>query len=134
MALLSPAIGEMMLLENALKTTTPNAQTLKLYTNNYDAVNGSTNANFTECAIAGYAAKSLTRAGWSAATSGNPSFIQYATGQVFSFTGTGTVVGYYIVDAVSTTTVLWAERLYAGAGQTFNNGDSLTVTPKIALG
>ena len=51
---------------------------------------------------------------------------------MFNFTGTGTVVGYYIVGATSGN-IYWAERIYAAAGQTFNNGDSLTVTPKITL-
>ena len=132
MALLAPAIGQMELLECALKDTTPEALTLKLYTNNYDAVNGSTAANFTECAISGYAAKSLARATWSAAVSGNPSYIQYSAAQTFNFTGTGAVVGYFIVGATSTN-IYWAERLYATTGQTFNNGDSLTITPKITL-
>jgi len=132
MALLSPAEGEMTMLDNILKTTTPEAQTLKLYTNNYDAVNGSTAANFTECAISGYAAKSLVRATWNAAVSGNPSYSQYSAAQTFNFTGTGAVVGYFIIGATSGK-VYWAERLYATTGQTFNNGDSLTITPKITL-
>jgi hypothetical protein len=132
MALLAPAAGEMMLLDNALKTASPEALTLKLYSNNYDAVNGSTAGNFTEATISGYAAKSLTRAGWNAAVSGNPSSSTYGTAQVFNFTGTGTIVGYYIVGTTSTT-IYWAERLYASTGQTFNNGDSLTITPKITL-
>jgi hypothetical protein len=132
MALLAPAAGEMMLLDNALKTASPEALTLKLYSNNYDAVNGSTAANFTEATIAGYSAKALTRAGWNAAVSGNPSSSTYGTPQTFNFTGTGAIVGYYIVGTTSTT-IYWAERLYATTGQTFNNGDSLTITPKITL-
>lgn len=132
MALLAPAAGEMMLLDNALKTTTPEALILKLYTNNVDAANGSVAGTFTECAISGYAAKTLTRAGWNAAVTGNPSSSTYGTAQTFNFTGTGAVVGYYLVGATSTT-IYWAERLYATTGQTFNNGDSLTITPKITL-
>lgn len=133
MALLAPAEGEMQMLENMLRVNaTPEVLNLKLYTNNYDAVNGSTAANFTECAISGYAAKALTRGGWNAATSGNPSYMQYSAGQVFNFTGTGAVVGYYLVGNTSGK-VYWAERLYATTGQTFNNGDSLTITPKVTL-
>jgi hypothetical protein len=120
----------MAMLDNALKTTTPEALNLKLYTNNYDAVNGSVAGSFTECAIAGYALKNLTRALWNAAVSGAPSFSLYSVAQVFNFTGSGNVVGYYLVGAVSGT-VYWAERLYAGAGQAVNSGDSITVTPKI---
>jgi len=114
MALLAPAAGEMMLLDNALKTTSPEALILKLYTNNYDAINGSVASSFTECAIAGYAAKTLTRAGWSAAATGNPSSSTYGTAQTFNFTATGAVVGYYLVGATSTTIYReeWARGLF----------------------
>jgi len=120
------------MLDCMLGDTTPEATTLKLYTNNYDPVNGSTAASFTECAISGYAAKSLTRAGWSASVNGNPSYKQFATAQTFNFTGTGSIVGYFIVGATSGN-IYWAERIYATTGQTFNSGDSLTITPKITL-
>lgn len=132
MALLAPAEGQMTMLDNILKTTTPEALTLKLYNNNYDCVNASTGSNFTEATISGYSSKALARASWNAAVSGNPSSSTYSTAQTFNFTGTGQIVGYFIVGATSGK-VYWAERLYATTGQTFNNGDSLTITPKITL-
>lgn len=132
MALMVPNVGEQKLLDNALQITTPEALTLKLYTNNYDCVETSVHTDFTECAISGYAAKSLARASWGAAAGGAPSSSTYGSAQTFNFTGTGNVVGYYVVGATSGV-LYWAERLYATTGQTFNNGDSLTITPKLTL-
>jgi hypothetical protein len=128
-----PDVGEVAMLDNLLKNTTPEAHTLKLYSNNFDCLEGSVAGAFTEATIAGYASKALARATWGGATTSvGVSTSVYGTPQVFNFTGTGVVVGYYVVGT-SSGTLYWAERLYAGAGQTFNNGDSLTVTPKITL-
>jgi hypothetical protein len=131
MTLVIPNVGEAAMQDNSLKATTPEALILKLYSNNYDAVNSSVAGSFTEVTGGGYASKTLTRAGWNAAVPGSPTSSTYGTAQVFSFTGTiAAVVGYFLVGATSGT-LYWAERLYAGAGQAFGNGDSLTVTPKI---
>lgn len=132
MSLVIPNVGEALILDNALKTASPEALILKLYSNNYDPVAASTAGSFTEVASGGYAAKNLSRAGWGAAVPGAPSQSTYGTPQVFNWTGAATVVGYFLVGAVSGT-LYWAERLYAGAGQAFANGDSLTVTPKITF-
>ena len=133
MTLLVPDVGECEILDCAFKDASPEALTLRLYSNNYDCVEGSTAGNFTECSGSGYGAKSLSRAGWnSATTTTGTSSIVYGTAQTFNWTGAITVVGYYIVGTTSGT-LYWAERLYAGAGQAFANGDSLTITPKIQL-
>lgn len=132
MALVIPNVGEALILDNALKTASPEALILKLYSNNYDCINSSVAGSFTEVASGGYVAKTLTRAGWGAAVGGSPTQSTYGTPQVFSWTGAATVVGYFLVGAVSGT-LYWAERLYAGAGQVFANGDSLTVTPRITF-
>jgi hypothetical protein len=128
--LLAPSVGEACLLDNALSQTTPEALTLKLYSNNKTPAAGDIASGYTEVSGGGYASKSLTRAGWNAA-SGTPAAKQYGTAQAFNFTGTVTVYGYFIVGATSGT-LYWAELMYP-SGQTFNNGDSCTVTPKITL-
>ena len=133
MALVLPNIGEVEMLECALKDASPEALILKLYSNNYDGLEASTAASFTEVSGGGYAAKALTRAGWGAAVAADPSYIPYGSGQVFAFTGAvAAVVGYFLVGATSGN-LYWAERMYAGAGQAFANGDSLTVTPRFEL-
>lgn len=132
MALMVPDVGEVALLDNAFKGSAPENLTLKLYTNNYDCVESSIAGNFTECAISGYSAKTLTAGSWNAASSAaGVSTKTYAT-QTFNFTGSGNVVGYFVVGAVSGT-LYWAERLYATTGQAFANGDALNITPKFTL-
>lgn len=130
MSLLCPSVGEANMLNNALQATTPEALTLKLYSNSKAPAAADTAASYTEVSAGGYAAKSLTRAGWNAAT-GTPAVSTYGTEQVFNFTGTVTVYGYFLVGE-SSGTIYWAEEIYP-SGQTFNNGDSLTLTPKISL-
>lgn len=132
MTLVVPNAGEAAYLDDMLKNTTPEALTLCLYTNNYDAINTSVTGSFTEASGSGYASKALTRAGWGAAVPGSPSSSTYGTPQVFNFTGAITIVGYFLKGAASGT-IRHAERLYAGAGQAFANGDSLTVTPKLTF-
>lgn len=127
-----PDVGEVAMLDNMFKGSAPENLTLKLYTNNYDCVEGSIAGNFTECAISGYAAKTLTAGSWNAASTTTGTSSKTYAAQTFNFTGTGAVVGYFVVGAVSGT-LYWAERLYATTGQTFNNGDSLTITPKMQL-
>ena len=130
--------GERALLKAALKDAAPEAAVLKLYKNDHDPVEGDDAADFTEADLAGYAAINLVRATWGdpATDGGGVSTIAYQQ-QTFQFTGDGEVVGYFIVGAVSGT-LLWAERLYSppdypAAGQHFQNGDSLKLTPRISL-
>ncbi len=133
MTLVVPNEGELKMLNDLLGTTLSGAQELRLYSNNYDAIAGSVLADFTEVVTGGYAAMALTRAGWSAAAVvGGIGSKSYGTPQVTTFTATRTVVGYMVVD-VTSGKVLFAERLFAGAGQSFNNGDTLTITPKLTL-
>jgi hypothetical protein len=132
MALLVPDAGEVAMLDMLLKTTTPEGQTLKLYTNNYDAVEGSVAGDFTEASGSGYAAVALTRGTWGGASTAAGTTSAAYPAQVFSFSGALTIVGYFVVGS-SSGTILWAERIYAGAGQAFANGDTLTVTPRVEL-
>ena len=205
-ALVVPDIGERSMLDNLNKNTTPEAFTLKLYSNNFDCLETSVAGDFTECSGSGYASKSLTRANynsavtpasgtitvavdaslktftrsagsyitdgffvdqtvdWTGFTNGGnnssfvistltatvmtcstatglvnegptatasvrgPSYSLYNAVQTFSFTGPITVVGAYIVGATSGNLYL-AQRLFSGAGQLFNNPDSLGYTP-----
>lgn len=130
MTMLIPDVGEVKLLDNALGDSTPENLLLKLYTNNFDCVEGSVHTDFTECAIAGYAAKTLTAASWNAAsTSAGVTSKTYAQ-QTFNFTGSGNIVGYYVVGATSGV-LYWAERLYATTGQAVVSGDAINVTPKL---
>ena len=132
MSLLCPSVGEAQMLANALQAASPEALILKLYSNAHAPIAADTASAYTEVGAGlGYSAANLTRAGWSNPVVGAPSYIQYSAGQVFNWTNTATVYGYFLVGAISGT-LYWAEQIYPG-GQVFNNGDSLTVTPKISL-
>jgi len=132
MALLVPDVGEVALLDMALGDASPEAQTLKLYKNDADPAEGDTAVTYTVADIAGYSDKSLARATWNAASTAAGTTTKTYPAQTFNFTGTGTIVGYYVIKATAGT-LLWAERIYASPGQTFNNGDSLALTLSIAL-
>lgn len=130
MALVVPNVGEVQLMTWALKGTSVTENlTLKLYTNNYAPVAGSNAGNFSECAIAGYSAKTLTRGTWgNPTTGGNGKAEMVYPAQTFTFTASGTIYGYYVVSA-SGNVLLWAE-LFTPA-RSVNSGDSLAVTPKL---
>ena len=104
---------------------------LRLYSNDYTPVEGSTLAAFTQVAGGGYAAKTLTAGSW-VVTAGDPSYGLYAQ-QTFSFTGPttapSTIYGYYIVD--TSNVVRWAER-FPGANVPFTPiaGSSIRITPR----
>lgn len=130
MALVVANVGENLLMTWAVKsTTTPENWTLKLYTNNYTPVAASTAGNFTECAVSGYSAKTLTRGSWGDPTTNGSGKAEMAyAAQTFSFTGSGTIYGYYVVSATAGT-LIFAE-LFSSA-RSVASGDSLTITPKI---
>jgi len=132
MTLLVPDAGERNGLDMWLSDAAPEAQTLKAYSNDVTPAEGDTAATYTEATIAGYASKALARATWNAAATASGVTSKSYPAQTWSFTGTGVVVGYFIIK-VTAGTILWAERVFNSPGQTFNNGDSLTITPKIQL-
>lgn len=118
-------------LDDWLSTTTPEAQTLKLFTNNHTPAIGDTASDYTEAATAGYVAKSLARATWNGASvSGGLTTKTYPI-QTFTFTGNITIYGYYIVGA-SSGKVYGAELIYP-TGQAFANTDQMSITPKVGL-
>ncbi|HKS16984.1 MAG TPA: hypothetical protein VJU16_06710 [Planctomycetota bacterium] len=130
MALVLPDAGERNALDMWLSDASPEAQTLKLYTNDVTPAEGDTAATYTEAAGSGYASKALARATWNAAATNAGVTSKDYPQQTFNWTGTITIVGYFIVK-VTAGTILWAERMFTSPGQVFNNGDVLKVTPRI---
>jgi hypothetical protein len=115
-----------------LSDAAPEAQTLRLYESDTTPAEGDTAATFTQATISGYASKALARATWNAAGTSAGTTTKTYPAQTFNFTGTGIIVGYYVIK-VTALTLLWAERIYTTPGQTFNNGDSLALTPSIQM-
>lgn len=122
--------GEGIALEAVLNKTAPQNLVLKLYSNDVTPGEADTEATYTECAIAGYAAETLTAASW-VVTPGAPTAAAYPE-VTFTLTGAGSVYGYYLVQAVSGKLV-WAER-GAGAPYVFGaGGGTFKVTPQLTL-
>lgn len=130
--LLVPDVGEAAILDMAFGDTTPEAQTLSLYTSNTTPAEGDTHLTYTIAAANGADPKTLARATWNAAsTAAGVTSKTYPT-QTFAFTGAFTIYGY-LVRKVTAGTLLWAEKVYT-SGQAFASGDSMAVTPRIELG
>ena len=120
MALVVPDVGEALLLSYALGKITAGATVkLKLYTNDYTPVEGSTYKLFTEATAAGYAAIDLAKASWTIATDTGVTTATYAQ-QTETFTAASTNYGYYITD-IAGTGLLWAER-FSDAPHTIPSG------------
>jgi len=115
----------------ALSDATPEAQTLRLYENDVSPAEGDTTATYTEATIAGYSQKSLVRATWNPASTDTGTTSKTYPQQSWTFTGAGTIYGYYIVKATAGT-ILWAERVF-GSGQAFQNTDQFLLTVRIEL-
>ncbi len=132
MTLLVPDVGEEAMLEDIFKNASPEAQTLKLYTNaGKTPVEGDTDASYTEPSGNGYAAISLTRASWTVATVSGVTTASYAQ-QTFTFTGGPvTVVGYFVIKATAGT-LLYAEKFSADAVVP-SGGGTIKITPQVEL-
>ena len=114
---------------NKLTVTEP--LDLRLYTNNYTPVAGSTAANFTEASGSGYASIALTGSAWTI-SGGAPTTAAYAA-RTFTFTNNlGNIYGYYLTRH-STGDLIMAERFSDGPYNIQNSGDSITVTPNFSL-
>ena len=131
MALLIPDVGERNLLDMALSDASPEAQTLKLYESNTTPAEGDTHTSYTEATISGYASISLARATWNAASTATGTTSKTYPQQTFTFTGSGTIYGYYVIKTTAGT-LLWSEKIFT-SGQAFQNTDQLKLTLSIEL-
>lgn len=113
MALKVPNEGELELLDKMLldALSVDENYILRLYRVNRTPADSDTTANYTEANFTNYAAKTLTRAGWNAAsTVSNKAESSYGTQQSWtSGTAGNTIFGYYVVAATSNK-LLWAEK------------------------
>ncbi len=128
-----PNEGEQRMLELVLNKSSGENLYLILFGNNVSPSENDNVANYTEISSGGYANKSLTGANWSVAN-GNNCVATY-TAQTFSFTGAtspNTVYGYALKQ-VTSMRLMWTERFSDGPYAINNNGDSITITPRIEL-
>lgn len=133
MPLNSPNEGERRMLQLILNNTAQEDFYLTLFGNNMTPAENDNVTFYTEISGGGYANISLVGANWTA-SNGNNSFATYAA-QTFNFTGAttpNTVYGY-MVKGKTSNTVMWAERFSDGPYPINNNGDAITITPRLEL-
>ena len=107
--------GELELLDKMLKDalSVDEAYILKLFQNNYTPADTTTSANMTAATFTNYAHKTLTRAGWSAATTNASGKAESSYGtapESWTCGATGNTIYGYWVEGASSGKVLWAER------------------------
>ena len=132
MALVAPSQGLEIMLEGILNKTAPTDLKLKLFKNDLTPAVGTVIGDFTESDITGYTAggKTLTGSSWTVSTdtATEGSFAE----QEWTFTGAGSIYGYYITNNGGTA-VIWAER-FSDAPHTFpSGGGTEKITPKIQI-
>jgi hypothetical protein len=132
MAVVVPNLGAQEILSRALNKTATADLTLKLFENNYTPIETSAVGDFTEATFTGYSSQSIPGSG-ATITNADPSEASWAA-KVFTSSAAQSknVYGYYVVNAGGTI-CLWAERFTDGPYAITNNGDTVTVTPKLTL-
>jgi hypothetical protein len=133
MTLLTPNVGEALMLAHMVGKTAIEDLVLKLYKNDVTPAEADTAASYTEADFTGYAAATLTGASW-VITPGAPSSAAYAE-QAFASSAdqsTQSIYGYFVVGA-SSGTLAWAERFSDGPYAITLNGDEIDVTPQYTL-
>lgn len=106
---------------------------LRLYTNDYTPVAGSTAVSFTEAVGGGYAAIVLTGADWTI-VGGSPSLASCAK-QTFTCNGSAAsqvIYGYYLTRE-NTGTIAHAERFATVPAAFAIAGDKIEITPRISM-
>lgn len=110
------------------RVTSYEGSKLKLYSNDYTATETSTIGNFTECAVSGYAQKSLASGSWTYTTSGTVT-ASYAE-QEFLLTTAASVYGYTVTNSAGTV-LMWAERFTGAPFVLPTGGGSIKITLNI---
>jgi hypothetical protein len=136
MPLIVPQEGELELLKKMLKLALSTDETyiLKLYRTDVTPNSSTSRTSFTEANFTGYAARTLTRANWSAGVinASNASESSYGSSpQSWTCGATGNTVYGYWVEGATSTKVLWAERF--STSRVLASGDVLNITPKFTL-
>ncbi len=132
MGLLSPNVGEVLLLKYMLNYTSPTNVELRLYTNNATPAYTDVLASYTESSAAGYGGITMAGTAWTVATTSGTTVANFAQ-QTFSYTTSESVYGYFVTSN-GKGQVLWAER-FSGAVP-FNipsGGGTISITPRVTL-
>jgi hypothetical protein len=133
MALIIPNAGEADALAYYVAKQPVDQLVLRLYTNDYTPVAGSTTGSFTEAVGGGYAALVLSGSDWTI-VSGAPS-LAFCAKQTFTCDGSAgaqVIHGYYLTRE-NTGAIAHAERFATVPAAFAIAGDKIEITPKISM-
>jgi len=135
MAVIVPNASEQLWLKSVLNHTAAEDQVLKLFVNNIGPDQNSTASSFTEASGGGYANKTLVGTSWTIVTNTSNEGEATFAAQVFTFTGAldgaATIFGWYLIQ--QTSGLLLAAENISGTLTPANNGDAITINPKLQL-
>jgi len=129
MALVVPAIAEIVLLNYIVNKVAPGNPVLHLYTNSPTLADALTTATITEATQAGYAPITLASAGWTTTNVGNVVTAVYSE-VTFTFTTSATLMGYWVSTTAGA--LLWAEA-FSGSFALPVSGGTVSIAPRITL-
>jgi len=124
-----PDCGEAELLARALNKNAPDNCKLKLFTDDQAITEGMVVGDLTECAAAGYAAKTLTGASFTVATAGGVTTASYAE-QTYTFSASATIYGWYLTN--NDGSILLAVEKW-DAPITIVDSGTIAITPEYTL-
>lgn len=127
LCLLTPNEGE---IEDLTKILSEDL-VLRLYTNDKTPANTDTVADYTECAAAGYVAKTLTGGSWSISSIDSVATGTYAD-QLFQTSVTSLCYGVFVTN-VAKTKIRWASRFVAPPDLPWDVFFGITIVPKKTL-
>jgi hypothetical protein len=133
MTIVCPDVGEVLLLKYMLNHTAATDVKMHLYVSDITPAEDDVVGDYTpnEASDSYYTAATLTGTSWTVATVTGTSSATYAQ-QVFSFSGTANVYGYYVTDNADTN-LLWAERFDAAPFLLPGGGGQVAINPAIEL-
>lgn len=123
--------GDKLFLEYMLGNAAPGAFVVRLFQNNYTPTYDDVPSDYTEATLAGYAAVTLSAGTWVYTAADPYSHADYPQ-ITWTFTGSGSLYGYYITDTANTT--VFIAEVFGGGPFTYPSaGGLLLLSPRIGL-
>lgn len=132
--LVCPNAGEIILLRYIVNMSgardTSDQPLLRLYNNNVDPGETSTETTFTEPTIGGYHLITLTGAGWTITQLAGVTTAVYSE-ETFTFTTGVSIYGYYVTNSAGN--IMWAEKFTGAPFELPASGGNISITAKLTL-
>lgn len=130
MPLVTPDVGEILMLQYIVNMVSPDNRILRLFKNDVTPSDSTVIGGLTQADQAGYVPITLTGSNWTTTQSVGVTTAVYSE-QTFTFTTAATIYGYYVANTSGD--LLWVERFSGAPFQLPDGGGQIAVTPKITL-